>query len=129
LSLEHAPAITDADDARRRGLGNVVDAEQTGQLDLGVDLLAALADRGARRVLVIVHEPAWQAPLSIRRLDSAPPEHDAAIHLDDHRGRDLWVAPQDVSVMGAHLVFAPLDELEGERRAAVDAVVTHRGRA
>jgi hypothetical protein len=124
-----AAAIRDADDARRGRLGDVVDAEQLGELDLRVYLLAALANRGARWGFVIVDETAWKAPLPITRLDGAPAENDSVVFLDDHRRGDLRVAPQHEPIVRANLELASFDGLRPQRRAAVDAEVTHRGRA
>ena len=46
LTCHHAAAIRNADDAGCSRLRNVVDAEQCGQLDLDIDLFAALTHRG-----------------------------------------------------------------------------------
>jgi hypothetical protein len=107
----------------------VIHAEERGELHLSVDLLAAFTNRRRGRVLVVVDETSGQAPLSVRRLDGSAAEDDATVHLDDHRGRDFGVAPEDVAVLGADLVLPSLDELDGKGRAAVDAEVAHDNRA
>jgi hypothetical protein len=61
-TFAHAAAICDPDHARRGPLGDVIDADQSGEIDAGVDLLHALARRGARGILVVVDEPAGQTP-------------------------------------------------------------------
>jgi hypothetical protein len=103
----------------------VISAEQRRELDLGIDLLATLADRRAGGVFVVVYEPAGQAPEPIPGFDGAPPEHDAAVRLDHHRGRDLRVAPQDEVVVGTCLELTSLDRPRNQRSTAVEAEVAH----
>jgi len=55
-AINEACAIRDADHARRVRLGDVVDADQRGQLDGGADLLQTFAPRCIGRVLVVVDE-------------------------------------------------------------------------
>jgi hypothetical protein len=125
FAVGDAAAIGDADDAGRGRLGDVVDAEQLGELDLRVDLLPALSNRGGGGGLVIVDEPARKAPLAITGLDGAPAEDDSAVFLDDHRRGDLRVAPQHEPIVRAYLELTSLDGLHDQRHAAVDAEVTH----
>jgi hypothetical protein len=106
----------------------VVHAEKAGELDAGVDLLAAFAYRCARRVFVVVDESTGEAPQAVAGLDAPPAQHDSAVALDDDRGRHLRITPQDEIVVGACLDLVALDDLDDERRAAIDAEVHHRGR-
>jgi hypothetical protein len=106
----------------------VIDAEQPGDLDLGVDLLHAFAHRGSGGVLVVVDEPAGQAPQAIAGLDASPAEHYAAAVLDHHGGRNLRVVPQDIRIVRANLELSAFDCLHDQRRAALDAEMAHRGR-
>jgi len=55
-------AVGDADHARCVGLGDVIDADQTGQLDRRADLLETLAHRRSRWILIVVDESPGQAP-------------------------------------------------------------------
>jgi hypothetical protein len=128
LAFDDSALVADADDAGGRRLGDVVHAQESGELDLGVDLLAALAHRRAGGVLVVVDEAAGQAPLPQGRLDGAPPEHDAAVVLHHHRRRDLRISPENEAVAGANLELATLDELRLQRSPAVDAEMTHPDR-
>jgi len=103
----------------------VVGAEQGCDLDRGTDLFEALTSRCGRRILVVVDKAARQAPLAVARLDGAPAEHHTAVVLDDHRGGDLRVAPEDEVVVGTGLELAALDDPHDQGRAAVDAEVGH----
>jgi hypothetical protein len=103
----------------------VVHTDQPRQLDRRADLLEAFAGGGGRRVFVVVDKPTGQAPEPIARLDRAPAEDDAAFDLHDHGGRHLGVMPEDEAVVGARLHLATFDDAHLERRAAVDAEVTH----
>jgi len=105
----------------------VIHAEQTGELDLGVDLLHAFAHRGSGGVLVVVDEPSGQAPEAKARLDASPAEHYAAAVLDHHGGRDLRVVPQHIRIIRANLELSAFDRLHDQRRAALDAEMAHRG--
>jgi hypothetical protein len=105
----------------------VIHAEQSGELDLRVDLLHAFAHRGPGGVLVVVDKPAGQAPEAIARLDASPAEHDAATVLDHHRGGDLRVVPQNIRIVRTNLELSAFDCLHAQRRAALDAEMAHRG--
>jgi hypothetical protein len=56
LAFDDSALVADAHDARGCRLGDVVYAQEARELDLGVDLLAALAHGGAGGVLVVVDE-------------------------------------------------------------------------
>jgi hypothetical protein len=99
----------------------VVNAQQTGELNFGVDLLRTFADCGSGRMLVIVDEPPGQAPQTVTRLDRPPAEHDPALDLNHDRRRDFRVAPKYVAVNRANFEVATFDCPDGERRPAVDA--------
>jgi hypothetical protein len=129
LPARQRAAVRDADDGRERGLGDVVHAEQLGQLDSGADLLAALPDRGAGGILIVIDEAAGQAPVAVTGLDRSPAEDDPAVGFDHHSGRHLGVAPEDEVVVRARLELAAFDDAEDERRPALDAVMAQRGRA
>jgi len=107
----------------------VVHAQELDELDLCADLLPALSHRGHGRVLVVVDEATGKAPQAAARLDRPPAEDDAAFGLDDHRGRDLRVAPKDEVVVRACLQLAAFDDPGHERRAALDAKMSHRNGA
>jgi hypothetical protein len=121
-----APAIGDADHARRPGLGDVIYAEQSGQLDLGADLFEAFPNRGVGRILVVVDETAWQAPQAIARLDRPASQDDTTIDLHDHSCRDLGVTPQNEAVVWACFQLTTIDDTRHQRGAAVDAKVSHQ---
>jgi hypothetical protein len=129
LAICKAAPICDSDDARRRRLRHVVHADQGGHIDDRTDLLHTLPDRGRRRVFVMVHEAAGQAPQAEAGLDRSTAENDPPFHLDDHGGRDLRIAPQDEVVIRTRFQLTTFDHPGYERRAAPDAVVAHRGRA
>ena len=57
-TISQSSFIRDADHARRRGLGDVVHAEESRDLDLGADLFATFALRRVDRVLVVIDEAA-----------------------------------------------------------------------
>ena len=80
------------------------------------------------RVLVVVDEAAWQAPLAVAGLDRAATQNDPTVCLNHDGRRNLGIAPQDETVDRTHLELAAFDGLDGKRRAAVDAEVTHRRR-
>ena len=105
----------------------MVHAQELDELDLGANLLPALSHRGHGWVLVVVHEAPGKAPQAAARLDRPPAEDNATVGLDDHRGRDLRVAPQDEVVVRACLQLPAFDDPGHERRAALDAEVSHRG--
>ena len=130
FAIDHAAAKRNADDRRRRRLGDVIQAEQLRQIYLRADLLHAFANRGILRIFVVVDKPTWQAPQAVARLDGAPAEDDAPGVLDDDRGRDLRVSPQHEVVVGTGLVLAAFDHPRDQRRAAFDAEVAgQRSRA
>jgi hypothetical protein len=124
-STGDAAHISDADDARRGGFGDVVQAEQRCELDLGVDLLHAFAHRGGGGRFVVVDESAREAPKSVARLDAAPAKHDSSVDLDHDGGRHLGVAPENVTVVGTRFELAAFDDLHHERSAAVGAEMPH----
>jgi hypothetical protein len=126
LAVNRPGQIRDTDHARRGLLGDVVHAEQLGDLDPGADLFAALADRRVARVLVVVDEPARQAPQAASRLDGTPAEQNTTTNLDDDRGHHLGVVPQHEVVVGTGLEGAALDDAGHELRSTFDAVVGHR---
>jgi hypothetical protein len=129
LPARQRAAVRDADNGRNGGLGDVVHAQQLGQLDAGPDLLAALPDRSAGGILIVIDEAAGQAPVAVTGLDRSPAEDDPAIGFDHHGGRHLGVAPEDEVVVRACLELAAFDDAEDERRPALDAVVNQPGRA
>ena len=105
----------------------MIHAEKSGDLDRCGDLLAAFTDRGVARVLVVVDEPAGQAPEAQAWLDRPTAKQHTAVDLDDHRGDHLRVVPQDEVVVRAGLERAALDDSRLEDGAAFDAeVVGHR---
>jgi len=126
LPIGKPPAIGDPDNARCVRLGDVVHAEQPGELDLRADLLEALPDGGIRRILVVVDETTGQAPEAVARLDRPSPQDDAATDLDDHGGCHLRVTPQDEAVVWAGFELAAVDHARHQSGAAVDAEVTHQ---
>ena len=103
----------------------MVDAEQCGQLDLDIDLFAALTDGSSGGILVVVDESSGKAPFAISRFDRPTAEDDAPIRLDDDRRGDLGVAPQHVAVGGTDFELAAFHDPQPEWRAAVDAEVPH----
>jgi len=105
----------------------VVHAQEVEELDIGTDLLPALSHGRRGWVLVVVDEATGKAPQAAARLDRPPAEDDAAVGLDDHRGRHLRVAPEDEVVVRACLGLAAFDDPGHERRPALDAEVPHRG--
>jgi hypothetical protein len=120
-----APAVGDADHARRPGLGDVINAKQPGQLDLGADLFEALPNRGIGRILVVVDETAWQAPQAIARLDRPASQNYTAVDLHDNSCRDLGVTPQNEAVVRACFHLTTVYDTRHQRGAAVDAKVSH----
>jgi hypothetical protein len=120
-AIDQPPTISDPDDAARGCFGDVVHAQQTGELNCGVDFLGTFADCGAGRMLVIVDEASGQAPQTVTRLDGPPAEHDPALDLNHDRRRDFRVAPKNVAVNRANFEVATFDRPDGERRPAVDA--------
>jgi hypothetical protein len=129
LATRQSSPVSDAYDRRRRGLGDVVHAEQVRQLDGSPDLLPALPDRGAGRVLIMIDEAAGKTPVAVTRLDRSPAQHDSAVGLDDHRGRHLGIAPEDEVIVRAGFELAALDDPNDQRRPTHEAVVTQPGRA
>jgi len=87
--------VGDANHAGSAPFGDVEDADQPGELDLRADLFKAFPRRRFPWVLVIVDKAARQAPQPSARLDRPAAEHDAAVDLDHHRGRDLRVVEPD----------------------------------
>jgi hypothetical protein len=126
LTSGEASAVGDADHARRPGLGDVKNAEQPGQLDLGADLFEAFPNRGIGRILVVVDEPPWQTPQAIARLDRPAPEDDTTIDLHDNSCRDLGVTPQNEAVVWACFQLTTIYDTRHQRGAAVDAKVSHQ---
>jgi hypothetical protein len=126
LAIREPRSIGDTDHARRRPLGDVINAQQACDLDARPDLLTALAPRCIRRILVVVDEAAGQAPQALARFDRAAAQQDPLADLDDHRGDHLGVVPQDEVVVRAGLERAALDDAGHERGSAIDAEVTHR---
>ena len=108
-TVDDLAAIADADHARGLSLGDVIHADEACDLDLDPYLLEAFAGGRVERALVVVHEAAGQAPLTQRRLDRPPPEHDAPVSLDHHRSHHLGIAPQHEVVVGTSLDQAALD--------------------
>jgi len=82
-AVDDPPAIADSDHARGLSLGDVIDPDEARDLNLGTDLLEAFASGRVERALVVVDESAGQAPVTKRRLDRAPAEHDATVRLDN----------------------------------------------
>jgi hypothetical protein len=119
-------AVRNDHETWRRGLGAVVNVEQTIDLNCHADLLAAFADRGLDRALVVVDKSARQTPQPVSGLDRTAAEHDAAGGHDHDRDRDLRVVPEDEAIPVAHLVLATFDDADLEGRAAVDAEVAHQ---
>jgi hypothetical protein len=103
----------------------VIHADQPGELDRHADLLKALPHSRDRGILVIVDKPTGQAPEAIAGLDRPAPQDDSALGYDDHRGRHLWVVPQDEAVIRAGLDLTTFDHTRCERAAAVDAEMPH----
>jgi len=126
LAVPQPPSIGDADDRRRHSLCDVIRAEQLEELHGRADLLATFPHRRRRRVFVVVHESARQAPQAVARLDRAPAKDDSAFGFDHHRRRHLGVAPEHEVVVGTGLDLATFDDLDDQLRAAVDAEVTHQ---
>jgi hypothetical protein len=120
-AIDQPSAVGDPDDAVRGRFGDVVHAQQTGELNAGVDLLRAFADRGVGGMLVVVDKASRQAPQTITRLDGAAAEHDPALDLNHDRRHHFRVAPKNVAVNRADFEVATFDCLDGERRPAVDA--------
>jgi hypothetical protein len=102
--------VRDSHHARRVGLGDVIDADQPGELDRHAYLLAALPDRRHRWILVVVDETAGQAPETVAGLDRPATQDDSALGFHDHRGRNLRVMPQGESVAWAGLHLATFDD-------------------
>jgi len=103
----------------------VINPQQPGQLDLGVDFFEAFPRRGVRRVFVVIDETAGQAPQAVARLDRTSSKHDTTVDLHDHGGCDLGVTPQDEAVVGTGFDLATVDDSRHQRGAAVDTEVTH----
>jgi hypothetical protein len=129
LAFDETPAVSDDDDARRRPLATVIDVEHTVDFHARPDLLPAFARDRVSRTFVVVDKSPRETPEAIAGLDPAPPQHDAAGRRHDDGGRDLWIAPQHEVVLRTSLELATLDDLDHERRAALDAEVPHRNRA
>jgi hypothetical protein len=111
LSAVREPClISDPDHAVRVPFGDVIHADQRGQLDGRADLLHALAHRRVGRMLVIVDEATRQAPQPVTGLDRATAEDHTSVHLDDDGRRHLGVTPEDEVVVGACLVLAAFDD-------------------
>jgi hypothetical protein len=127
-AVKQPAAVRNADHARRAGLGDVVHADQPSQLDRCLDLLQALARRGGRRVLVVIHESTRQTPQAVARLDRAAAQHNAAFGLDHHRRRHLGVVPKDETVARARFDFTTFDDACHQGGAAVDAEMTQQSR-
>jgi hypothetical protein len=125
LAVDEAAAVPEPDHARGVRLGDVVDADQTGDVHGGADLLTAFAHSRVERALVVIDEPARQAPQPAAGLDPAPPEQDSSRSLHDDSGHHLRVVPEDEVVVGARLVHPALDLARHELRSAVDAEVGH----
>lgn len=121
-------AIRDDDDARRCLLLSVIHVEHGFHRDAGTDLFAALACDGVRRAFIVVDKSTRQAPEPVAWLDSASSQDNAPVCLDDDCGGDLRVVPQDKVIVRARVQLATFDQLDDERRAALDAV-RHRRRA
>src|SRR5439155_18918782 len=124
-ATREAGLVRDTDHAGRTPFGDVVDADQAGQLNRGVDLLGALAGRRLPRVFVVVDEPARKAPQPAAWLDRATSEHHAAVDLDHDGGRDLRVVPQHEIVVGTCLDLATFNDAHHELGPAVHAVMAH----
>jgi len=103
----------------------VINADQPGELDRHVDLLAALAHGRERGILIIVYEPTGQAPEAIAGFDRPAAQDDSALGFHDHGGRHFRVVPQDEAVVRARLHLAAFDHARHERTAAVDAEMSH----
>jgi hypothetical protein len=73
----------------------VVHANEPSHLDRRADFLHAFARGCGRRVLVVIDEPARQTPEAVTRFDRAAAQHDSAVNLNDNRGGDLRVVPED----------------------------------
>src|SRR5437667_4179090 len=85
LAVEKTPRVGDSHHAGRGRFGDVVYAEQPGDLNRGADLLATLTHGGGDRVLVLVDEAARKAPQPVAGLDRAPAQDDAAGCFDHDR--------------------------------------------
>jgi len=103
----------------------VINAQQSGQLDLRADFFEAFPRRGVRRVFVVIDETAGQAPQAVARLDRTSSQYDTAVDLHDHGGCDLGVTPQDEAVIGTGFQLATVDDTRHQSGAAVDTEVTH----
>jgi hypothetical protein len=126
-ATDRPAAVRDDHHARRRGLGDVVHADQPGYLDGHADLFQALSCRRGRRVLIVVYESTGQAPEAIARLDRPASQNDSAIGFNDHGRRYLWVVPEDKGVVWTRFDLAAFDDSRHQRGSAVDAEVTHSG--
>jgi hypothetical protein len=118
--------VGDTDHAGRASLGDVIDADEPGQLDGRADLLHAFARSRLPRALVIVYESARKAPEAEARLDRAATQQDAAVDLDHHRRRDLGVVPEHEVVLGTGFDIPPLDDACHKPSPALQAVVPHQ---
>jgi hypothetical protein len=125
LAVFEPRPVANPNHARGIRLRDVIDADQARDLDAGADLLSAFALGGIERALIVVDEPARQAPQTEAGLDPPAAKQNAARRLHDHRGHDLRVMPQDEVVVRTGFVHTALDLARHEHGAAVDAEVGH----